>query len=296
MESNEEVFDAVEISTESVIIYDQVKNLKLEQVSAQSLSLYDRVMKLQQVTVSQELIKLHGQIQALDVVDQASHDEMVTLGNKAKDVVKFESERCDPLCDILHAMHRVATAARGRNLNKAEEAKKLSKKKVDDWEQEQERKRLDEERRLAEIARKQQEEAVRIAREAFEAEQKRIAAEEEAARLALALEATAAGADDAQVTAILAAPLSMMEVPVYIEPVYVPPPVVAPTFEKASGFSMRWSYSANFNSIKDLVKAAAVNDHFLQYLAFNEKGINALARASKDAFSLPGCTIRKERV
>lgn len=246
--------------------------------------------------VSKESVSIYNQVQALQVVDQRTHDIMHGLYEASKAIEKAVHEAHDPVCEHWHKMHKQATAAREADLGKVTIAKKESRRRVDAWEMEQERLRLEAERKAQEEARRIAEEQARIAREAAEAERRRIEAEEEAERLRLAEDAEASGATAEEVTEILATPL-------YEAPVIVPEPVapvvmptVAPTFQKAAGFAARWNYSANMNSVKEMAKAAAANDHFLQYLQFNEKAVNALARATKDAFSLPGCTLKKERV
>lgn len=246
-------------------------------------------------SVSQESLSLYGKVRALVVVDQETHDLAVDLYKAALAVEKAVHAAHDPVCTHWDKLHAEACANRKRDLDKTIEAKKLAKFKGDAWEMEQERIRLEAERKLQEEARRKAEEEARIAREAAEAERKRLAAEEEAQRLRLAEEAEQAGATSEQVTEILTTPLAMPEVEEYIpEPVIMP--TVAPMFQKSAGFAPRWNYSSKVVNLAELVKAAANQPHFLQYLQPNESAINALARASKDAFSLPGCQLEKRRV
>jgi hypothetical protein len=244
--------------------------------------------------VSQESISIYGQVQALAVVDQQSYNLMVDLHKAAKEIEKAVHAAHDPVCDHWNKMHKDSTAAREKDLGKAVEAKRLSKSKYDAWEMEQERIRQAEERRKQEEAQRAFDAAQKIIREAQEAERKRLAAIEEADRLKLAEEAEQLGATAEQVTEILDTPIYIPEPEPIEAPIYVAP-VVAPKYEKTGGGG-RWNYSAKITNLAELVKAAAITPHFLQYLQVNEVAINALARASKDAFTLPGCSLDKRRV
>lgn len=247
--------------------------------------------------VSQESGSIYDQVKTLVVNDQKSYDLASRLYDIALELEKQVHAAHDPVCDHWHELHSKACASRKADLDKVVDAKKLAKSKAATWADEQERIRLAEEQHLQEKERKRQEEAARIAREAEVAERKRLAVIEEEERLKLAAEAEASGATTEQVTEILETPLPIPEPEVaYVAPATPVTPTVAPTFKKAARVSGRWNYSANFLVIKELVKAAASNDFFLQYLQFNEMTINALARASKDEFKLPGCSLKKVRV
>jgi len=246
--------------------------------------------------VSSKSVTIYDQVKALVVKDQESYNLATDLYKAALDVEKAVCAAHDPVCDHWHSLHKSATAARKQDLDKVVEAKKLAKSKAAVWQDEQERIRRQEEERLQAEARRIADEQARVAREAAEAERKRIEAEEEAERLKLAEEAERAGASIDEVTAILETPLYEPEPVPEVIPVPVVLPTVAPTFQKSSGFSVRYNYGAIFNDIMPLIKAAAANPFMAQYLSFNEQAINAQARASKDAFNMPGCTLRKERV
>lgn len=247
--------------------------------------------------VSQDSVSIYAQVQTLEVVDQSTYNRMIGLHEASKEVIKAVKAIHDPLCDHLHKMHRSATAAREKDLGNAELAKKLSKSKADDWWMEQERIRLEAERKLQEEARRKAEEDARIAREAAEAERRRLAAQEEEERLRLAAEAEALGATQAQVDEILDTPLAIPEPEPFIpEPVVLP--TVTPTAQKAAGFSARWNYSAKGVDIMAMIRAAAVTPYLAECLQWNQSVINAKARSMKDTFeaNVPGCKLVKERV
>ena len=246
-------------------------------------------------TVSQESMGLYDKVKVLVVTDQVTHDLAVDLYKAAKELEKSVHAAHDPVCDHWNDLHKKATASRSKDLDKVVDAKKLAKKKADDWETEQERIRAEAQRKADEEARRVQAELDRQAREAAEAERKRLAAIEEEERLKLAMEAKEQGATEEQVTEILDAPVYIPEP----EPVFAPvvvKPVVAPTFQKASGFTVRTNYSAAVTDLSALVKAAASTPFLMQYLLPNQQAINALAKASKDKFQLPGCQLKTERV
>jgi len=246
--------------------------------------------------VARESISILDQVKALVVKDQQSYNLATDLYKAALAVEKAADAAHDPVISHWHELHKSAVAAKKSDKDLATQAKVLAKSKAAAWQDEQERIRLEEERRLQEIARKQAEEEARIAREQAEAEAKRQREIEEAERIRLAEEAEKAGASQEQISEILDTPLSEPEPIPDFTPAPVVMPTVAPTFQKASGFSVRYSYSADVTDINALIKAAAQNPYLAQYLQPNQTAINALARASKDTFQLPGCKIRKERV
>lgn len=249
------------------------------------------------VKAQRESVNLYDQVKELTVTDQGSHDLMVDLYKAAAAMEKSLNEAHGPVCDFWYRKWKRATDDRKNDLDKVVEAKKLAKQKYDSWEMEQ--KRLDEERerKIQEEARRKAEEAARIAREAAEAERKRLEAQEQEDRLRLAEQAKSEGANDEEVNAILDTPLPIPEPVIAIpEPEPVVLPTVAPSFAKASGVAARWNYSAVCTDLSALVKAAAANPFFLQYIEPNVKAINGLAKTSKDAFQLAGCSLKKERV
>jgi len=245
---------------------------------------------------SQESATLYGRAMALVVTDQGTYNLAVEINKAAAAVEKAIHAAHDPVCEHWHQLHKQAVEARNADLNKVVEAKKESRRKAAKWQDEQERIRREAERKAQEEARRIAEEQASIAREAAEAERRRIEAEEEAERLRLAEDAEAGGATAEEVTEILATPL-------YEAPVIVPEPVapvvmptVAPTFQKAAGFAVRWNYRAEVVDLTALIRAAAANQALAVYLQPNEKVLNQIARAQKEAFRVPGCELKKERV
>lgn len=245
--------------------------------------------------VSRQAVGLCDQVTALIVCDQKSYTSATDLYKALIAMEKEIEETHKKVIENWYKKHKEAVADRDKDLKPVVAAKILVKSKAADYQDEQERIRREAERKAQEEARRIAEEQARIAREAAEAERKRLAAIEEEERLRLAAEAEASGATQEQVTEILDAPMPIPEPEVFIpEPVIVP--TVAPTYEKAAGFSVRWKYSARVVNITELIKAASTNSYLAGYLQVNEGAVNALARSQKDAFRLPGCELRKERV
>lgn len=247
------------------------------------------------VEVENKALSLRDRVRAITVCDQATHDAAAELYIGLTALAKEIDAVHDPAISAAHAAHKAAIAAKNKSALPVEEAKRIIKPKVTAWETEQERIRQELERKAREEAYRRQQEEERKAREAAEAERKRIAAEEEDARLKLALEAEQMGAAPEQVQEIL-------ETPVYVapEPVYTPAPfiapTVAPTFQKTAGFTSRWNYSGEVTDIAALCAAVAQNRSLSGYVQGNLTAINSLARATKEAFSLAGCRLKKERV
>jgi hypothetical protein len=130
------------------------------------------------------------------------------------------------------------------------------------WDQEQERIRLAEQRRLEEKARKR--------------------AEEE--QIAAALQAEAEGdAETAQ--AIIA------------EPVYVPPVVVPrEPVQKSRLTAGRENWNAQVTDLMALVRAVAAGTASINYLEANMTALNQIARAQKSTMSVPGVKAVMTRV
>jgi VIT1/CCC1 family predicted Fe2+/Mn2+ transporter len=245
--------------------------------------------------VKQESLSILDRVRALVVKDQASYNLATDLYKAALEVEKAADSAHDPVIAHWFSLHRGACAVKKADKDLATLAKVLAKSKAAYWADEQEKIRLDAESKAREAARRIAEEAARIAREVQETERKRLAAIEEEDRLRLAAEAEAAGASHEQVTEILETPLPMPAPEPIIVPEYIAP-TVAPSYQKAAGFATRWNYSGTIINLAELVKSAAVNPFFLQYLEGNESAINSLARSAKDKFSLPGCQLKKVRV
>lgn len=129
----------------------------------------------------------------------------------------------------------------------------------------QEQLRLAEERRLAELARQQ--------------EERRIL--DEAAAMELEAQRTGDVGLSAEATALLEQPV---ETPGVTLQSYVP---------KVSGLTSRGSYTAKVTDMKKLVAWVAKHPKDINLLRVNEPALNALARSQKDNLKIPGVQLVK---
>jgi hypothetical protein len=72
-------------------------------------------------------------------------------------------------------------------------------------------------------------------------------------------------------------------------------PVQTGTTKTAEGLSSAVRYSAKCTDKATLVKAAARNPMLMSLLDVNQSALNAMARATKEAFAVPGCELEKIR-
>lgn len=132
-------------------------------------------------------------------------------------------------------------------------------------------------RRLEVEARKQREDAERAAR----AERERLAAE---ARERAAAAETAAKEGREEEAAQMAAESQSLSMEAAV--------TVAPRVSVAAapkGLSTRANWKAEVTSMAELVAYVAANPSFINLLTVDATALNALAKAQKEAFSIPGC-------
>ncbi len=72
-------------------------------------------------------------------------------------------------------------------------------------------------------------------------------------------------------------------------PIFTPPVAVAPPTPKVQGVSFRETWSAEVDDIRALCRAIADGSAPTTYVTPNMTAINAIARAQKEGFSVPGC-------
>lgn len=159
-----------------------------------------------------------------------------------------------------YAAWKAICAAEKKELEPVERAESTIKRKMAKWEAIERQRREEERKKLAEAARKIEEDR----------------------RLALAIEAENAGRNS-EAEKILARPTP---VPV----IHVPEPA------KVSGISYRTTYTAEVVDLAAFIewvsKDIETRGHFLTP---NQQAINSRAREMKDAFRLPGCELRENR-
>lgn len=206
--------------------------------------------------------------EAGDVVEMArrlevrSQEDAETAAGVLQAVAEFKRAfraEWDPVVAAAYNAHKAATAARSAALAPLEEAEKEVKRKLSAWHAEERRRLEEERRRLEEQAR-------------LEAQARREAERAELERMGIPPEAV----EDEMV-------------PVEVEALAT---VQAPEKPKVEGVSVVRSYDAEVVDMLALVRWVAENPELgLGLLQPNVKALRALAKAQKDALSLPGVRV-----
>jgi hypothetical protein len=197
------------------------------------------------------------QARALQITDQASLDIATNyLGVEAELRKKIEAHHA-PMKAAAWAAHQEALKAEKRALEEnCGPIRALLTPKITAFQEERRRRVLEEQRRLQEEANRQAEEQ-RLAEAALLAEQ---------------------GVSEADVDAVLEAP---------IEAPYVPPAEV----KLGGGVSERWQYSAQVVDLMTLLKAVVSGAASLSCIEANMQYLNARARSDKRNFAIAGCRL-----
>lgn len=162
-------------------------------------------METQVMELKQEALAWPAKAKALIVRDQQSYQQATGDLLGIKDLMNRINEYCDPNIKRWHEGHKAAVADKKATVQPLLDAEAIYKTNISKWVQEQERIRLEAQRKADEEARKREEEA----------------------RLALAIEAEQNGASKETTEEILNMPIQMVA------------PTVAPTFNQAEGVSTR---------------------------------------------------------
>jgi len=171
-----------------------------------------------------------------------------------KALAKDIKERFEPAVVAANKAHKELTALRGSLLSPLEDAESHVKRLIGDW-------TLAERRKADEARRKAEEEARRLAEEEQMA---RAAALERQGRT---MEAQAE-----------------IDAPVIVEPAIIAPP----DMPKIAWTAVGEKWSARVDNLLALVRHVAANPSMIGLLKADQQALDALARASKRDFSLPG--------
>jgi murein DD-endopeptidase MepM/ murein hydrolase activator NlpD len=222
--------------------------------AALSLVTSDEVMK--------EVISIEDQAKALKIVSRETYIKAGELWKAIKAIRAKVAETFDGNIKKAHELHKSLVAEKKRHDGPLDEAERMVKRGMSDFDLEQERIRQAEQRRLEEIARKEAEE-----RALLEA----ISAEEEAKRNGATKEEAKKEAD-----AIIA------------EPVTVAPVVLPKATPKLQGGPV----------YRTVWKARIVNERLIprEYLTADMVKINGVVRSLKGATNIPGVMPYEERV
>lgn len=198
---------------------------------------------------------------ALAIVDQGTYDSAAGTLIDIAEIEKKIKEHHEPMKKAAHEAHRAAVAGEKKFLDPLNEAKKIIKRSISNWETEQRRIREEKEQKLREEAQKKEEEE----------------------RLALAEEAEKAGKPAEEVEKILETPTKKVE-----------PIVVKPTFVQNARVGTRETWKAEVTDIKALCRAASDGKAPIESVMANMPVLNAAARASKENLVIPGVKAVKE--
>jgi len=191
----------------------------------------------------------------ISITDQQTYDMATTLLVEIATIEKRIKDHHKPIKDAAFAAHKTAVAAEKKLLDPLDSARGIIKTEIVAWERKQEAIRQEMERKALEDQRRAEEEA----------------------RLAVAVEAEKNGAPPDTVQEILD------------QPVALPTPVVAPTFQRAQGVSTQERWHAEVTDIKALCKAVGDGRASSELVTANMVALNSMARAMKQTFSIPGC-------
>ena len=212
--------------------------------------------------VEQKALSIVDQANAVKVTNSETYTAAASLWKAIGDMIKEVKDTFDPICEAQHLAHKKAVEKRAKFLDPLTTAQKSVKRLMADYDAEQERIRLAEQRRLEEIARKEAEER---------ALQEAIAAEEAMKASGVSKEEAAQEAD-----AIMAAPVN-------VAPVVIPKAV--PKIQGGPVYQKRWDY--------EIVNANLIPR---EYLAPDTVKIGGVVRALKGQTNIPGVRAYEKRV
>ena len=213
--------------------------------------------------VEQRALTLPEKATHIQIMDAETFKEAAEFTLTLRTIKKEIDNTFDPIVKKAHEAHKEAVAQKKKVLEPVEQAQKIIDGKIGEFHAEQERLRRAEEERL----RKEAEEQARK-----EEEERRL---EEASRLEQE-------GNSEMAEALLEAPLA-------------PPVVVIPKIEtqapKVDGLSVTKIYKGEVVNLAQLIQAVAQGRAPIGLLEVNQTALNGMARALKEAFSVPGCRV-----
>ena len=213
-----------------------------------------------ELQVTERALAFPDQARALRIVDAASYERACEFLKAIKALRTEIADTFDPHIRRAYEAHRALCKEKNGAEAPLATAERITKDALNVWDQEQERRRQAEAKRLQEQLRQDEEE--RRLLEAIE------------------LEEAAKATGDTSLA---------MEAEVLLEtPITVPTVAVAPATPKVSGIAYRETWSAKVVNLHDLVKFVAANPQFIGLLQPNATSLNAQARSLKASMRLPG--------
>lgn len=213
--------------------------------------------QLQVVELETQALTWPEKARAVKIVDQQSYTTGAEMLVGIKTLRKEIDATFDPAIEKAHQAHKAILASKRRVEEPLVTAERLLKDGIATFEH-------------------QQRELQRQAEAKARLESERLAQEE---RLRNAVAAEEMGAAPELVDEILE------------QPVMVAAPVVAPTYQRAAGVSSRESFSADVVNFNQLLVAVMQGKADISCIQPNMQVLNALARAQKRLFAVPGCRV-----
>lgn len=195
---------------------------------------------------------------AIEIRDQETAERAAELARAIKELRTEAEAHHRPVIQAALEAHRRALEAFRRIDEPLKAAEAEIKRRLAAWTAEQERLRIEAERRA-------REEAERLAAELLEAQIEQM---------------EASGAAPEEIHAVIAGAEAM--------PVIAPP---APAPPRPQGVATRTTYRAEVVSLIDLVRWVATHPEHLNLVSPNQPALNALARAQGAAMQLPGVRV-----
>jgi hypothetical protein len=196
-------------------------------------------------------------VRELEIKDQPSYDKGAELLKGIKALQKEVNETFDPAISQAYKAHKSILSAKHTHEQPLLQAEMILKGKILGYETEQKRKQAELQRRAEEEAKKQSEEIA----------------------FTLAKDAEDLGAPPETVEQILNTQFVQSA------------PVVSQIHNRAQGLSQRETYSAEVVDIVALCRAVADGRAKPELVLPNMTALNALARALKSSFDVPGCKL-----
>lgn len=217
-------------------------------------------------TLQQESTKIVEQAKQFCITTQEQYEKAAGFLVTIKQMQKEIKATFDPIVEKAHAAHKEATTQRKKHLDPLIEAEEIVKRESLTFYREQERIRLEEERKA----------------------QERAAAEER--RKKEELEARAQkwegkGNED-----------KAEEIREQAAQVYVAPKPVAPTFQKTHGQAIKEVWKVEIVDMKAFITGIAQGSASVEFVDPNMSALNRFANATKGTMQILGCRIVKENI
>lgn len=258
--------------------------------AALSLVTSDEVMK--------EVISIEDQAKALKIVSRETYIKAGELWKAIKAIRAKVAETFDGNIKKAHELHKSLVAEKKRHDGPLDEAERMVKRGMSDFDLEQERIRREEQARLEAIARAEEEARRKAEAERIEAERK---AEEE--RLMAAAQAAEAAGDKQTADALAEAAIEVTEAAkeevaaVVSEPVTVAPVVLPKATPKLQGGPVyREVWSAECVDVVVLCRAVSEGKASRECVLPNMPALNKMATALKNTMNIPGIRAVSRRV